>query len=479
LYAEQIQPVANKWAVLTCVLLGSFTVFINNSMLNVSIPSFMKIFHLNATEAQWIVTGFMIPMMVTMPVTGYLSDVLGRRSVYLLGMLLFLTGSVLGAVAWNFNSIISFRVLQGIGAGLVMPLGISIIFQYFPKNERGLATGVSGIVSMVAPAVGPVLGGFILQFNSWHMLFLVNIPTGIVCIAATLYFIKGNRERHQVQFDYLGFLSVSFGIISLILGVNRIPLGWEEGGGGTLLLLGLGVAGLCFFIWNELHTRVPLIDLRIFRNPVFTVSTIIASVTTASMFAGILLIPLLLQEVLHYSALTTGLILLPQALMMGVAMTIGGRIVDRYGADFILPLGLFIVSAMSFALGLAAGRRGFVVLILLLSIRGLGVGAIHTPATTAGLNALHSSQVSRAMSINNVVGQITASVVVVMFSMFFETRRSLYAIHMPIEEAGVLAVQQLFLGMGAVILLILPIALRLLDRRNKVTLNSPKKVGQL
>jgi EmrB/QacA subfamily drug resistance transporter len=479
LHKDLVQPTANKWAILSCVLLGTFTIFLNNSMLNVSIPSFMKIFHLTAAEAQWIVTGFMIPMMVTMTATGYLSDVLGRKYVYLFGMLLFLTGSFLGAIAWNFHSIVGFRVLQGVGAGLIMPLGISMIFQYFPINERGLATGISGIAGMVAPAVGPTLGGFILQFNSWHMLFLVNIPTGLICIAATLYFFKGNRERQKAHFDYWGFLSVSVGIISLILGVNRLPYGWKEGGGVTLLLLGLGAAGLLVFIWNELNTRVPLIDLRIFRNPVFAVSTVIGSVTTASMFAGMLLIPLLMQEVLHYSALTTGLILFPQALMMGLAMTIGGRIVDRYGPQAVLPIGLVIVALMSFALGLTAGRSGILMLVLLLSIRGLGIGCIHTPATTAGLNALPAEQVSRAMSINNIVGQITASVAVVIFSMFFEARRSLYSIRMPIEEAGILAVQQLFLGLGGAILLVLPVALLLLDRKNKVTLKSPEKIGQL
>lgn len=471
---DTIQRSANKWCVLACVLLGSFTVILNNSMLNVSIPSFMSIFQLSAMEAQWIVTGFMIPMMVTMSVTGYLSDVLGRKNVYLLGMALFLTGSCLGMMAWNFHSVVAFRVLQGIGAGFVMPLGISIIFNYFPKNERGLATGISGIAAMVAPAVGPVVGGFIVQFSSWHMLFLVNIPTGIVCLAATVCFIKEQRERRQVQFDGLGFIGISIGIISMILGVNRLPNGWDDQGWLTILLLAIGISGLLFFIWHELHTDNPLIDLRIFRNPVFAVSTVIASVTMASMFAGILLIPLLLQEVLNYSALTTGLILLPQALTMGVAMTIGGRIVDRHGVGWILPLGLLIVASMSIALGFTAGHSGLWVLVVLLSIRGLGVGAIHTPAMTVGLNALPASQVSRAMSMNNVVAQMTSSVAVVLFSMFFEAKRSLYALKLPLQEAGVLAIQQLFLGMGIIVLFVLPISLRWLDKKRILQLDSAK-----
>lgn len=474
---DAVQRSANKWYVLTCVLLGSFTVILNNSMLNVSIPSFMNIFDLNASEAQWIVTGFMIPMMVTMPVTGYLSDVWGRKNVYLLGMVLFLLGSSLGVMAWDFRSVVGFRVLQGIGAGFVMPLGISIIFKSFPKNERGLATGVSGIAAMVAPAAGPVIGGFIMQFSSWHMLFLVNIPTGIFCVAATLYFVKGQRERRQVQFDGLGFLGISIGIICLILGVNRLPNGWDDQGWVTVLLLVLGIAGLFFFIWHELHTPSPLIDLRIFSNPVFAVSTVIASVTTASMFAGILLIPLLLQEVLHYSALTTGLLLLPQALAMGLAMTVGGRIVDRHGAGWILPLGLLMVSCMSIALGLTAGQSSLWVLVMLLGLRGLGVGAIHTPAMTVGLNALPSLQVSRAMSMNHVVAQITASVAVVLFSMFFEAKRSVYALVMPVQEAGVLAVQQLFLGIGVIVLLVVPVSLRWMHKKHHGQLDAAAPVN--
>ncbi|ALS21264.1 MFS transporter [Paenibacillus naphthalenovorans] len=204
--------------------------------------------------------------------------------------------------------------------------------------------------------------------------------------------------------------------------------------------------------------------------------TVIASVTTASMFAGILLIPLLLQEVLHYSALAMGLILLPQALAMGLAMglamTVGGRIVDRHGAGWILPLGLLTVSCMSIALGFTAGQSSLWALVVQLSFRGLGLGPIHTPAMTVGLNALPFRQVSRAMSMNHVAAQITASVAVVLFSLFFEAKRSVYALLMPVQEAGVLAVQQLFLAMGVMVLFAVPVSLRWMRKKHRGQLDA-------
>ncbi|MFH5181846.1 MFS transporter [Paenibacillus sp. TAB 01] len=227
--AGPLQSAANKWSVLTCVLLGSFTVILNNSMLNVSIPSFMKLFHIGASEAQWVITGFMLPMMIMMTISGYLSDVLGQKTAYIAGMLLFLAGSAFGAMAWSFHSIVGFRIVQGLGAGLVMPLGITIIFHNFPERERGLATGISGIASMAAPAVGPTLGGMVLQVSSWHTLFLLNIPTGVICLTATLFCLKGRRLRVRVPFDRLGFAGIAVGMTCLMLGMNRLP----QGLGGT------------------------------------------------------------------------------------------------------------------------------------------------------------------------------------------------------------------------------------------------------
>jgi len=466
-----------KHGVLIAMLLGSFSVILNNSILNISIPSFMHMFDINATEAQNVIVGFMIPMMVTMTLSGYIADLFTRKLVYILGMLLFLCGSLLGTIAWDFPSLVMFRVVQGIGGGLVMPLSISILFSYFPKEERGFATGIWGVAAMMAPAIGPTIGGLILEYSSWKMLFAMNIPTSIICIFATSYFIKEKWQKKKLKFDMMGFLCITLGIVCLTLGINRIPYGFTENNWLTICLILVGCIGFVLFIYTELHTKFPLIDLRIFRNSIFTNSTIIVAVCTASLFSGVLLLPLLLQEVLHFSALATGFILFPQGIVMGIAMTIGGKILDRSGVRFILPLGILLLSSVTFILGLTAGNISEMLLITLLIIRGFGIGFINTPATTAGLNALPEFQVSRAMSMNNVIRQLIGAITIVLFSMFFETRRIIYMEHMSEQEAGILSIQQSFLIMSIIILLLIPFSLKMSYKNKKINNMSLRKLG--
>ncbi|WP_077212976.1 DHA2 family efflux MFS transporter permease subunit [Bacillus dakarensis] len=451
----------NKYGVLLAMLLGSFSVILNNSMMNVSIPFFMEEFGLKTVEAQNIILGFMIPMMITISLSAYLSDVYGKKLVYLIGMALFLSGSLFGTLAWDFQTLIMARAIQGIGGGIVMPLSIVILFSYFEKNERGFATGLWGVAVMVAPAIGPTIGGLLLVNNSWEMLFSINIPSGLFCIAATLYFIKEKVIRKKLKFDYIGFIAISIGVILLTVGINRLPNGGLEQGGMNAALIILGLLGIFYFVWTELHTSVPLIDIRVFKNPVFAISTMLVAVNTACLFSGMLLIPLLLQDVLKFNALTSGLVLLPQGIMMGVAMTISGRIVDRQGTNLIIPVGFMIVTAATFTIGVFIGESSFFLLMLLLVFRGIGIGFINTPATTAGLNALPHVQISRAMSINNVVRQLTGALTVTIFSMFYETRRTIYMEEMPQQEAGIMAIQHSFLLMGVIVLLFSPMLLKL------------------
>jgi len=467
----------NKYGVLIAMLLGSFSVLLNNSILNIAIPSFMQLFDINATQAQNVVVGFMIPMMVAMTLSGYIADILTKKIVYIMGIVLFLCGSLLGTMAWNFPSLIMFRIIQGIGGGLVMPLSISILFNYFPKEERGFATGIWGIAVMVAPAIGPTLGGLILEFSSWKMLFAMNIPTSIICIVATSYFMKEKRENKKIKFDTVGFICITVGIICLTLGINRIPYGLNENSWLTITLILTGIISVALFIYTELHIQIPLIDLRIFKNSIFTNSTIIVAVCTASLFSGAILLPLLLQDVLRMSALTSGVVLLPQGIMMGIAMTIGGKILDRNGVKVILPLGILILSGVTFILSMTIGHISLILLIILLIVRGMGIGLINTPATTAGLNALPEFQVSRALSMNNVIRQLIGAISIILFSMFFETRRIVYMEYMSEKDAGILSVQQSFLIMGIMILLVIPFSLKMHYKNKTVTNTTLSKLG--
>lgn len=457
----------NKWGVLVATLLGSFTVILNNSLFNVALPQFMTIFELNAPQAQWSITAFKIAMLVTMPLTGYLGVVWGRRRLYLLGMSLFLCGSVLGWLSQDFHMIVVYRILQGLGGGVILPLSMVLIFAHFPPKERGLATGIWGIAAMMAPAIGPTLGGFVLDYSTWQNLFLMNIPTGVICIFAVLYFLKLEGERKTVHFDTYGYVAIVIGIITLIIGVNRLQYGFSEGSLMTLGLISMGAICLIAFVWIELHTKVPLLDLRVFKNLIFSFSLIIIATSTVNMFSGMLLIPLLLQEVRDYSALTTGLVMLPQALVVGLSMAIGGRILDHHGISFILPVGLFILGGTTFILGIWSGGMALWVLMIFLALRGFGIGWLNTPATTAGLNVLREDQIGSAVSLNNMTRQLASTMAVIFIALFFEARRGYYVtLDVPLQEAGVLAIQQSFIVLAFLVVLCIPLSI-MITRYNK------------
>lgn len=459
---SQEQPSSfNKWGVLLATLLGSFTVFLNNSMMNVALPVFMQLFDRNAADAQWVITGFMIALVISMTLTGYLGNRLGHKNIYMIGLCVFLTGSIMGSIGWDFWSIVLARVLQGLGGGIIMPLTMVLIFQHFPLNERGLATGIWGIASMVAPAVGPTLGGFVLEVSRWNTLFLLNIPSGLICLACVAYFLRNRGERIKLPFDIWGFVFVAVGIVSFLVGVKGLQELTPDSGWTTYGLIGLGLACLASFILIELRSKNPLLELRVFKEPIFASSIGVVAFTTVAMFSGMIMIPLLLQEVLDYSALTTGLVMLPQALCMGLGMTVGGRILDKHGPRVIIPTGMVMVIICHLIFYFWVRDMGLWAITLVLMIRGFSLGLVNIPSTTAGLNALPEDQVPRASAINNICRQLTSATGVVFITIFFEMRRAAYSTSLPAQEAGYHAVEQSFLLLAMLVVLALPMALRL------------------
>lgn len=454
-----------QW-VLVSVLLGSFTILLNNNSLNVALPHFMDHFGIKAFEAQWLLLSFMLSMALTMTLTGFITDKLGEKITYILGMGSFVLGSFLGVIVDHFHLLVIFRIFQGFGAGVVMPVGISILYAYFPKNKRGFIVGLLGISNMVAPAISPTLSGIIIQYTSWHVLFLINIPIGLFSIAAALLFVKNNKIKKQITFDYKGFILVAISIICIILGINSFSWSFVSNWTSYMIII-FGLVSLFWFIKHELSCEQPLMNLRIFKYRVYAVCTIISSIAKVSMFMIVLLIPILMQDVLDYSEVTTGYTLFPQAMAMGIAMVIGGKIVDQYGSRILLPVGMLIIVMMSFLLSFLLGHTSVIALSLLLLFRGLGVGFIHSPTTATGLSVLPEKEVSRAMSLNNIIGQISLSIAVVVFTSYYEHGKEKYMLLENAEEAGIHAIQDIFASIGIIVLIFIPViwwALRYLDK---------------
>ncbi|GAE36586.1 MDR family MFS transporter [Halalkalibacter akibai] len=451
--------VSKKWMVVVAVLLGSFTMILNNSMLNPAVPQLMTVFSADAVATGWVITIFMVTMGMTVPVTGYLGDRFGKKKLYVIGLAIFIIGSILGTLSWNLSSLIVFRGLQGIGGGIMMPLSMALIFEAFPRKERGLATGVWGISAMMAPTIGPTFGGFILETMNWKYLFLVNVPFGLIGLWFALRYLPKTGSNTKVTFDRYGFVTITLGVGAVLYALGRMSELSHLTEPLNLLLVALGIGLIYVFVQIERKVEQPLLDLTLFRVPAYTYSMIIASVSSIGLFAGIFLIPLLIQQVYNLGPIMTGLVFLPSALLTGIFMSIGGRILDRKGATGVISSGLIIVTIGTLPLGFLTIDTSLILIFIWMAVRGIGMGLSSMPSTTTGMNAIPGHLISRGSAMNNVIRQMSSALGIVFVSIYYEVRRGQLAVTMnSLEEASIQAINEGFLVITILTALTVPAA---------------------
>ncbi|SDZ50861.1 drug resistance transporter, EmrB/QacA subfamily [Evansella caseinilytica] len=475
-----MSKVPQKWLVVITVLLGTFTIILNNSMLNPSIPYIMNIFDADAVSAGWVITIFMVTMGIAMPVTGYLGDRFGKKQLYMTGLGLFILGSLLGSFSWDLSSLIFFRGLQGIGGGMMMPTSMALIFEVFPKKERGLATGVYGVAAMLAPTIGPTVGGFIIEMGSWQWLFLCNIPTGVLGLVFSAVYLKQTTKVKGITFDLSGFITVTAGVGAMLYALGRMSEISHLKDPLNILLLVAGGIALLFFVRIENKKEQPLLDLSIFKIPAFRYSVWIASISSISLFGGIFLLPLLLQNVYDYSPIVTGLVFLPSALLSGIFMSIGGRILDRRGPGLVVTSGLTIVTITTVLLGFLSLNTALWLIVLFNAVRGIGMGLSTMPATTAGMNAIPEKFISRGSAMNNVLRQMSSALGIVFISVYYEVRKAqIVTVHAhSLEEASLQAINEGFLVVAALSLAVIPLGI-LLGKEDKKQRLAAKDIKQV
>ncbi|GAE27262.1 multidrug resistance protein [Halalkalibacter wakoensis JCM 9140] len=451
--------VSAKWMVVVAVLLGSFTMILNNSMLNPAVPQLMNVFGSDAVSTGWVITIFMVTMGMTVPVTGYLGDRFGKKKLYLIGLSIFVLGSLLGSFSWNLSSLIMFRGLQGIGGGIMMPLSMVLIFEAFPRNERGLATGVWGISAMMAPTIGPTLGGVILETFNWYYLFLVNVPFGLIGLYFAFRYLPKTEANKDITFDRYGFITITFGVGSILLALGRMSELAHVTEVANMALIAVGFVLLYLFVQIEKRVKQPLLNLSLFGVPTFTYSMVIASITSISLFASLFLIPLLIQQVYGLGPIVTGLIFLPSALLTGIFMNVGGRMLDRRGPKGVISTGLIIVAIGTVPLGLLQLETSLAVIFFWMAFRGIGMGLSSMPSTTTGMNSIPGHLVSRGSAMNNVIRQMSSALGIVFVSIYYEVRRGQL---MPslgsLEEASLRAINEGFIFVAILTALAIPAA---------------------
>lgn len=446
-----------RWGILITTLVAGFTVILNNSLLNVALPVFMSIYDISVVQAQWLLTMFVLGMVISMPTAAYLSKKLGSKKIFIFALVFFACAALFGAFAWNYPMIIVARFFQGLAGGFIMPVALILVFSVFDKSERGFAMGIWGISIFSASAIGPTIAGVILNFGSWPILFLLNIPTSIICIFTAMHFLRAKTpETEKSSFDWIGFALISVGLISFIVGIER----FSQSASYILpiSLLSIGVICVWRFVIHELKIEEPLLNMRIFKNKVYSASLVILSCSTLSIMTILLLIPILFQEVMGESPLLSGLALFPTAVMVGVAMTIGGKILDRKGPLIPMLMGVILISIFAFSLSRTIDILPMWAIFTCLAFYGSGNGFINTPTITTAMNSLQDKNIRAGSSILNLFKQIIKAITVLVLSVFFEFRRGLHISQgYDISPAGMLAIKEAFLLVSCVLIVMIPL----------------------
>ncbi len=390
-------------AISAVVVLGAIMSILDTTIVNIAINHLSADFHSPLPTIQWVSTGYLLALATVIPLTGWAADRFGTKRLYMTSLVLFLAGSALSGMAWSAHSLIAFRVLQGLGGGMIMPAGMTILTQAAGPQRIGRVMSVIGAPMLIGPILGPVLGGWLVDDVSWRWIFYVNIPIGVVALAMAFRILKPDQPRPHHTLDVLGLLLLSPGLAALVYGLAETGShGGFSGAKAVLPTLG-GIALIVAFVRHALRVEAPLIDVRLFRRRVPAVSGMTMAMFAMAFFGAMLLLPLYYQVARGESALTAGLLMIPQGVAAAMAMPVGGRIVDRTGAARVVLPGLVCILVGFGVFTQVGADTSYVLLGAASFVNGLGIGLAMMPTMAAAYQTLQHAEVSRATTAFNIV----------------------------------------------------------------------------
>jgi EmrB/QacA subfamily drug resistance transporter len=417
---------AYHWQALIVIVLGSFMVVLDTTIVNIALPKIIQVFQSTVDEGDMVVTGYMLALAIVMPATGYLSDRFGSKRIYLLTVFLFTAGSALCGLAPSMEGLIAFRVLQGIGGGMVQPLGMSILLQASPPNQRGTVMGLFGIPVLLAPAVGPTLGGYLVEYVDWRWIFTVNVPVGALAILSGLLLLRETPHQNRGRFDWAGFVLAATGFSAALLALSKAPAdGWTAP--HIVVLYLITAAALPCWVVVELAQDDPMLDLTVLTDRTYLMGQIVLSVAMVAMYSLLLLLPLFLQNVRGLGAMETGLLLMPNALAAMVMMPIAGRLSDKLGARPLAVPGLLCLALATWLVTSLDIQTSDDWLRLTLALRGAATGVMFMPVMTAAMDNIAPPKIPRATALSNVLRQLAGAFGTAMFASLLQDHTRLHA----------------------------------------------------
>jgi EmrB/QacA subfamily drug resistance transporter len=394
-----------RWLVVIAVIFGVFMAVLDLTVVNIALVKLQAVFGVSLDQIQWVVTGYSLAITSSIPFFGYLADRFGIKRIYLSALVIFTVGSALSGLAWSFGSLIAFRVLQGFGSGAMLPLAIAQIFAVFPYQERGRAAAFIGIPVLMGPAFGPVLGGYIVEYINWRLIFYLNVPIGLLGFLACWIILRQGQVKSREPLDVPGLLLSTLGFASLVYGISQAA---SNGWGSTTVVLFLTIGFILLFtlVVVELRSAHPMLDLHFFGDWNFTAGSLISWTLQIGLFGVLFLLPIFLQGLRGLTPIQAGLWLLPSALVTGMVLPIGGLLVDRFGAKPVILTGAVALTLTSYALTNLTLSTTYLTLQLWLMGRSVAIAFTLQPVQVIALSAVSPPQLPRASALFSVMRQV-------------------------------------------------------------------------
>ncbi|NJJ39025.1 MDR family MFS transporter [Paenibacillus apii] len=414
------------WPIILAVFFGNFMSILSSTTINVAFPVFMKDFHAEVGSVQWMITGYLMATGVVAPIVGYFGDKWSYKYFYVFALTGFTLFSGLSTLAWSMHSLIAFRIMQGVFGGMIIPTTMAMIYQFIEKDRQAFAMSLWSLSSMLAPAFGPTLGGWLTGYFGWRSLFIINLPIGIAAIAVALKFLPYSRRSSLSKtFDLPGFITVILSSACIILAFSEgNSWGWTSW--GTISLLVIGAALLTYFICRELFLKEPLLNLKVFCQKRFTYSLIINCTITISLYSGSFLIPIFMQDIQQSTPLLTALVLLPGSLAMAFMSPVVGKLYTRVGPFVLILGGILLLVLSTWELSHLTPAATHIYVAAWMTLRYVGIALAFMPVTNAGMSAIPKEYSGHASSVTNWVRQATGALAIAIFSSLLAARSAIH-----------------------------------------------------
>jgi DHA2 family multidrug resistance protein len=419
-----------KWVVLATVMVGTFMAVLDATIVNVALSKLMATFGVSVDRVEWVLTAYLLAFAVMLPSTGWFSNRFGHKRMFLVGLFLFTLGSFLSSLSPSLSVLIAFRVVQGIGAGTILPVGMAIITREFPPEKRGIALGFWAVAASASVSLGPTVGGYLIDHYSWHTIFDVNVPVGLMGMAASIIVLREFLSEKRRPLDVIGFLSLGLFLTTLILALANGNSSWNTGGWTSRFIVtnfALSFVGFVVFWTAELTVKHPLIELGLFRNRSFALANIVMFIFGLGMFGSNFLLPIYLQNSLGYTPFQAGLVFLPVGVILGLTAPIAGIFTDRFGAKIPVVIGLVLLAFTFYQYSFLSYLSMRSQIMVPLYLRGIALGLIMAPLTTAAIAEIPNRKMAQASGLINVIRQVGGSVGVAVFGTLLTRRTILHA----------------------------------------------------